>query len=586
MSKKAGRRSNWIRICEVFPVVAAVFISFGILLSWASAQPVCIYAGGTGGAGQVAFWTDPLTLSGSSAFTWNNANNQLNVSTLCLSGSCQSSWPSVSSGWTTSGSYVYNNTAGVQVGIGTTSPGAKLQIGDASSPIEVRLEGPDGVAAASNLSFVDPAGRFTLFSDTSANNLILESNNVNNILSISRSSGNVGIGTTNPQKTLNVIGDFNYTGDLYSGATRGIPTADIQTGAITSSLIANNAVGATQLGTTISLGSGQSISFGTGTLNANQLNGQAASYYLNTGTSFAGDVSGTYGALAIGAGVIVNADVSGTAGIALSKLAATTASKALVSDASGFVSASSVTSTELGYVSDVTSAIQTQINAKAPTASPTFTGTVSAATITASGTVTANTFSGAGTSLTGTASSLTAGAATNLASGAAGKIPYQTGAGATSFSAAGTSGYALISGGTGAPTWTNTPSWSTITATNYFSTADGTNGYVTIYNDGSAAHTGFIEFRLGSGTRLGFIGDSGTNLQVALENGAALQVLNGNVGIGTPSPSALLQVNGNVAIGSMAVQSNHVLCWTSTKAIGYCSSSVSTTGTCTCTAIT
>ena len=44
-----------------------------------------------------------------------------------------------------------------------------------------------------------------------------------------------------------------------------------------------------------------------------------------------------------------------------------TASKALESDSSGKVSASSVTSTELGYVSGVTSAIQTQLNAKQDT---------------------------------------------------------------------------------------------------------------------------------------------------------------------------------------------------------------------------
>ena len=44
-----------------------------------------------------------------------------------------------------------------------------------------------------------------------------------------------------------------------------------------------------------------------------------------------------------------------------------TASKALASDASGKVVASSVTATELGYVSGVTSAIQTQLNAKQPT---------------------------------------------------------------------------------------------------------------------------------------------------------------------------------------------------------------------------
>lgn len=61
---------------------------------------------------------------------------------------------------------------------------------------------------------------------------------------------------------------------------------------------------------------------------------------------------------------IVDADISASAAIALSKLAAVTSSRALVSDGSGFVSASSVTSTELGYVSGVTSSIQTQINGK------------------------------------------------------------------------------------------------------------------------------------------------------------------------------------------------------------------------------
>lgn len=75
-------------------------------------------------------------------------------------------------------------------------------------------------------------------------------------------------------------------------------------------------------------------------------------------------------------GAIVNADISASAAIAYSKLAALTASRALVSDGYGVVSVSAVTSAELGYVSGVTSAIQTQINTKAPSASPTFSGTV------------------------------------------------------------------------------------------------------------------------------------------------------------------------------------------------------------------
>lgn len=65
-----------------------------------------------------------------------------------------------------------------------------------------------------------------------------------------------------------------------------------------------------------------------------------------------------------GAAAIVNADVHATAAIALSKLAAVTASRALVSDGSGFVSAATTTATEIGYVNGVTSAIQTQLNAR------------------------------------------------------------------------------------------------------------------------------------------------------------------------------------------------------------------------------
>ena len=44
-----------------------------------------------------------------------------------------------------------------------------------------------------------------------------------------------------------------------------------------------------------------------------------------------------------------------------------TASRAVITDANGKVAASTVTSTELGYVSGVTSAIQTQLNGKEPT---------------------------------------------------------------------------------------------------------------------------------------------------------------------------------------------------------------------------
>tara|TARA_R100000935_G_scaffold36346_1_gene57326 strand:+ start:26 stop:1309 length:1284 start_codon:yes stop_codon:yes gene_type:complete len=61
---------------------------------------------------------------------------------------------------------------------------------------------------------------------------------------------------------------------------------------------------------------------------------------------------------------LVNADIKASAAIAFSKMANLTASRALVSDGSGDVSVSAVTSTEVGYLDGVTSAIQTQIDTK------------------------------------------------------------------------------------------------------------------------------------------------------------------------------------------------------------------------------
>ena len=90
-----------------------------------------------------------------------------------------------------------------------------------------------------------------------------------------------------------------------------------------------------------------------------------------TNTMLAGSIA--YSKLSL-TGTILNADLAGS--IAASKMVALTASRALVSDVSGFVSAATTTSTEIGYVNGVTSAIQTQMDLKAPKASPTFTGTV------------------------------------------------------------------------------------------------------------------------------------------------------------------------------------------------------------------
>ena len=84
--------------------------------------------------------------------------------------------------------------------------------------------------------------------------------------------------------------------------------------------------------------------------------------------------SGTVTSTMILDGTIVNADINAAAAIDWTKLGIS----------------STVSSTEIGYVDGVTSAIQTQLDANSPLASPTFTGTVNAADLILSGDLTVN----------------------------------------------------------------------------------------------------------------------------------------------------------------------------------------------------
>lgn len=109
----------------------------------------------------------------------------------------------------------------------------------------------------------------------------------------------------------------------------------------------------------------------------NILVGDASDLAAAVDTSALGDIEATTaGGLQIKAGAILNADVNASAAIDYSKLAALTASRALQSSGSGFIEVSAVTSTELGYVSGVTSAIQTQLNAKLALAGGTMSGDI------------------------------------------------------------------------------------------------------------------------------------------------------------------------------------------------------------------
>ena len=86
--------------------------------------------------------------------------------------------------------------------------------------------------------------------------------------------------------------------------------------------------------------------------------------------------------------------------------------------------------------------------------------------VSATGVVTAAKFVGDGSAITGLGSAAAAGTATNLAGGAQGEIPYQSGVSATAMLAAGSAGQLLQSGGGGgaAPGWTTPASANTASA--------------------------------------------------------------------------------------------------------------------------
>ncbi len=155
------------------------------------------------------------------------------------------------------------------------------------------------------------------------------------------SSGTLAV--TKATQTANTLWAGPTTGSAAQPAFRALVSADLPAGAYAPAALATNDIfaGVSNVATACAVG-------GDLTMTAS---GSTANYQ-------------------IAAGVIVNADVNASAAIALTKLAATTVSKALVSDSSGFVAASAVTATELGYVSGVTSAIQTQLNAKATSVLP------------------------------------------------------------------------------------------------------------------------------------------------------------------------------------------------------------------------
>jgi len=119
-----------------------------------------------------------------------------------VAGSVLTGTGSGTSGWSTDPLYVDETNS--RVGIGTTSPGSELEVHGSSNP-EVRIRSTDASDPALVFGDAVDAARASVYYDTSEDRLIFRGYDNANRMTIT-SSGNVGIGTTNPAQALEVDG--------------------------------------------------------------------------------------------------------------------------------------------------------------------------------------------------------------------------------------------------------------------------------------------------------------------------------------------------------------------------------------------
>jgi len=170
---------------------------------------------------------------------------EANASGLCIAGDCRAGWSQVGGFWSSSGSGIYNST-GSAVGIGTSTPGAALEVNGAllvangagvasrdesaaprtmletASDGSVRLYGYHGASLLTGVN-----GATYLYGSGGYVN-VQANMGVGKVpgaaLDVSGSalvSGSVGIGTTSPASTLHVAGAARVTGGLVYAAGDG-----------------------------------------------------------------------------------------------------------------------------------------------------------------------------------------------------------------------------------------------------------------------------------------------------------------------------------------------------------------------------
>lgn len=199
----------------------------GVLIEYSGAPIVT----GSGSVNKLAFWTGSNTLSSDTNLHWDNVNKRLGIKTtspsyeLDVNGTIRANQiigtytGTINAANVSAGQFGTNTGGGDyyfmgNVGIGTTTPGSKLHVHGSGFPVFISSSA--GAGGTPGIEMQDPTatnyGARVYFDDAAAGGigglkLVGLSNGVETLgIFINRDSGNVGIGTTNPESKLHIVG--------------------------------------------------------------------------------------------------------------------------------------------------------------------------------------------------------------------------------------------------------------------------------------------------------------------------------------------------------------------------------------------